>query len=196
MKPKKNSKNSFFWIFLVTLGLILFHLSQESPIDRVETTSQLSQEEVTQAFIQKIAPQAVQIARDHDLYPSVMIAQAIHESNAGQSGLSTQYNNLFGIKGDYQGQSANLETWEDDGNGNTYTIRDSFRVYPTWEASLEDYADVLSQPLYEGVHRTSAASYQSATAALVGTYATDTSYAERLNVYIDMYKLAAYDFSF
>ena len=70
-------------------------------------------------FLNQLIPHAYEIANDNDLYASVMMAQAILESGWGQSGLSLPpYNNLFGIKGNYNGQSAVFDTLEDDGTGN------------------------------------------------------------------------------
>ena len=87
----------------------------------------------TETFISQIGESARQIGQENDLYASVMIAQAILESGAGQSGLSSYpHYNLFGIKGSYAGQSAYMQTWEDDGYGNAYTINDAFRSYPSY----------------------------------------------------------------
>ena len=81
-----------------------------------------------------------------------MIAQAILESNSGQSKLSQAPNyNFFGIKGDYKGQSVTMQTWEDDGNGNSYTIDAQFRSYGSLEESLQDYVQFLQKDLYAGV---------------------------------------------
>ena len=191
-KKQEVSKWAIGLLFLAPAIFALGHLGRQAEANESAYSTNQSIDN-TSTFIQKIAPQAVAIANAHDLYPSVMIAQAIHESNSGLSGLATNYNNLFGIKGSYQGQSATLQTWEDDGSGQAYTIMDAFRSYPSWAASLEDYAGVLSAPLYAGVHRSATYSYRDATAALTGTYATDTSYASRLNYYIETYGLTAYD---
>ena len=123
-----------------------------------------------------------------------MIAQAILESNSGQSKLSQAPNyNFFGIKGDYKGQSVTMQTWEDDGNGNSYTIDAQFRSYGSLEESLQDYAQFLQKDLCVGVHKSRTASYQDATAPLTGTYATDTSYGSKLNQLISEYDLTIYD---
>ncbi|MGH2066468.1 glycoside hydrolase family 73 protein, partial [Aerococcus sp. L_4] len=80
------------------------------------------------AFLDSIIPDAYKLANDNDLYASVMIAQAILESNWGVSGLSAApYYNLFGIKGTYNDEGVTFYTLEDDGSGNYYQIRDSFR---------------------------------------------------------------------
>lgn len=102
----------------------------------------------------------------NDLYASVMIAQAILESDSGQSTLSQKPSyNFFGIKGDYNGQSVTLPTWEDDGKGNPYYIDAAFRSYGSVENSLQDYVDFLEGSYYVGVHRSNTKNYKDATAA-------------------------------
>lgn len=148
----------------------------------------------TYQFIATIGETARQIAQERGLYASVMIAQAIHESNSGRSGLSiAPYYNLFGIKGQYQGNSVVMKTWEDDGTGRAYYIDDAFRAYPSWAASMYDYADLLSWDFYAPVRKAYAPTYLDATAALTGTYATDTAYAAKINAIISFYGLTVYD---
>lgn len=151
-------------------------------------------DQVTVDFIHTIGEDAKVIADEYGLYPSVMIAQAVLESQSGQSSLSANYNNLFGIKGAYNGASVTMQTWEDDGEGNAYTIDAAFRSYPSVSESLEDYAVLLtSSSYYIDTWRVNTASYQDATAALTGTYATDTQYDEKLNALIEYYGLTIYD---
>lgn len=148
----------------------------------------------TNDFINRIGGVSQELASQYDLFPSVMIAQAILESSSGTSGLSdSPYYNLFGVKGSYNGASAVFQTWEGDGKGNTYTINDTFRQYPSWRASLEDYAQLLQLPLYKGAHRSIVGSYEVATAHLTGRYATDTNYAGKLNNLIATYNLTRFD---
>lgn len=145
-------------------------------------------------LIAQIGESARQIGQENDLYASVMIAQAILESSSGTSGLaSAPHYNLFGIKGQYNGQSATMSTWEDDGSGNAYTINAAFRSYPSYVESLYDYASLLRQPLYAGAWKSNTGSYQDATAALTGLYATDSSYNVKLNSLIQQYNLTQFD---
>ena len=66
-----------------------------------------------QTFINQIASSAKTLANANNLYASVMIAQAIVESGWGGSTLSKVPNhNLFGIKGEYNGQSVTMKTQE------------------------------------------------------------------------------------
>ncbi|WP_290489946.1 LysM peptidoglycan-binding domain-containing protein [Aerococcus sp. UBA6277] len=152
------------------------------------------------AFLDSIIPDAYKLANDNDLYASVMIAQAILESNWGVSGLSSApYYNLFGIKGTYNGEGVTFYTLEDDGSGNYYQIRDSFRDYPSYKESLTDYANKMvngvtwDSEFYSGTWKSNTSSYTDATAALTGTYATDTRYGGKLNNLITTHGLTQYD---
>ena len=143
---------------------------------------------------------ARKVAKDKNLYASVMIAQAILESGSGNSKLSQKPNyNLFGIKGDYKGQSVSFITYEDNGFGNLYTVEAKFRQYPTYKESMEDYAKLLKNGLdsnkdfYHGVWKTEAKSYKEATRFLTGKYATDKDYHKKLNALIKTYDLTYYD---
>ena len=139
-------------------------------------------------------PLTRQLGQANNLYASVMIAQAILESNSGRSVLSAApHHNLFGIKGRYAGQSATMATLEDDGKGNTYKINAEFRSYPSYFASLQDYVAILKHSRYTYAWKSNTKSYMNATAALTGVYATDTSYNVKLNNLIQQYNLTRYD---
>lgn len=148
----------------------------------------------TVKFIAVIGEPSRKLAAEHDLYASIMIAQAILESGSGGSGLSQPpYFNLFGIKGSYRGQSVTMSTQEDDGTGACYTIRSAFRSYPSYRESLADYADLLSRDYYAPARKSATQSYVDACDYLQGTYATSTSYSASLQGIIDAYDLTRYD---
>lgn len=148
----------------------------------------------TMVFVRQISHAAQAVAQKEKLYSSVMMAQAILESNNGKSQLSQRpYYNFFGIKGNYKGRSAVFSTLEDDGQGNLYQIDDAFRSYGSMTACFEDYARVLNNPLYTKTHKNLGSHYYDATAALTGTYATDTSYNTKLNELIAVYQLTYFD---
>lgn len=145
-------------------------------------------------FVNIIGSQAQEVARVHDLYASVMIAQAILESASGSSQLSRAPNyNLFGIKGSYLGESASFTTNEDNGNGNLFTIQANFRKYPSYKESLEDYARLLNGSYYIGARKSQTKSYKDVTFYLTGRYATDTRYYLSLNKLIETYNLTRFD---
>ncbi|MCT6888645.1 MAG: glucosaminidase domain-containing protein, partial [Lactobacillus sp.] len=62
---------------------------------KAETVSAASADETT--FLNTAVKQAQKVSKKYGLYPSVMIAQAIVESNWGKSGLAVNANNLFGM---------------------------------------------------------------------------------------------------
>ncbi|MCO4325545.1 amidase domain-containing protein [Staphylococcus agnetis] len=153
----------------------------------------------TRAFIKNIAKDAHDIGQKEDIYASVMIAQAILESDSGNSALArAPHYNLFGIKGAYQGQSATFNTLEDH-DGSLYQISAAFRSYPNEKASLQDYADLMKQGIdgnpyiYQPAWKSDAATYKDATAHLATTYATDSHYADKLNSIIKHYNLTQFD---
>ncbi|MDO4667274.1 MAG: glucosaminidase domain-containing protein [Streptococcus sp.] len=200
MKKKMLKKNTnivislFLTMTILVVGLTL--VNKTKPAKANDTSGQPVMNQ-TEYFINQIAEPARQLGQDNDLYASVMIAQAILESSSGQSTLSSYpHYNLFGIKGSYDGQSATLQTLEDDGQGNTYTIDDSFRSYPSYVESLQDYVSVLKQGYFAGAWKSNTTSYQDATAALTGVYATDTQYSAKLNAIIAKYNLTQYDVGF
>ncbi|MBL3529743.1 LysM peptidoglycan-binding domain-containing protein [Companilactobacillus zhachilii] len=153
-----------------------------------------------QQFIDYIGNSARKLASNNDLYASVMIAQALVESGWGTSGLASAPNyNLFGIKGDYKGASVNMGTQEDDGTGSLYSISSDFRKYPSYKESLEDYVSLLrggtsgNSQMYAGTWKSNTNSYKDATKYLTGRYATDTTYADKLNSVIEKYNLTQFD---
>lgn len=151
----------------------------------------------TMHFLSRTARPAQAVAQKNDLYPSIMLAQAILESNNGLSQLSQKpYYNFFGIKGEYQGKSVILPTNEDDGDGNLYQIDAKFRQYGTATNAFKDYARVLSDPLYQKTHKAQSKSYSEASKVLTGSYATDTTYHEKLNRIISVYRLDLFDYPF
>ncbi|MGG5371317.1 glucosaminidase domain-containing protein [Enterococcus sp. AZ196] len=151
-------------------------------------------------FIETVGEDARKLGQDYDVFASVMIAQALLESGSGTSSLSLAPNyNLFGIKGTYQGQSVSMATQEDRGNGDLYSINSAFRKYPNYAASLGDYVELLRGGIsgnagyYQQAWRSEAKNYLRTTNVLTGTYATDTSYGQKLNSIIALYHLTQYD---
>ncbi|WP_258113555.1 glucosaminidase domain-containing protein [Aerococcus urinae] len=144
-------------------------------------------------FIERISGDASEMANKNGIYASIMIAQAILESDNGKSGLSREpYFNLFGIKGAYEGESVNMGTLEDTGGGNMVGINDNFRDYPSYKESMQDYADLIARQ-YPGAVKANTSSYRDAAYALQGTYATDTSYASKLISIIEANNLTRFD---
>ena len=166
---------------------------------RAEKVSAATAEETT--FLNTAVKQAQKVSKKYGLYPSVMIAQAIVESNWGQSGLAVNANNLFGMKADdsWQGATYSSKTREEDKNGKSYYVTAKFRKYDTYQDSFDDNGKKLRlgvtwQPdRYQGAWLENAASYMDATKALTGTYATANNYNTILNTRITNCNLTQYD---
>lgn len=176
---------------------------EDAPEDMVQESATLDEDELvyvsrnltTEQFISQIGEEARELCQENDLYASVMIAQAVVESASGSSGLSCEpYNNLFGIKGAYEGKSVRMKTQEDDGQGNLETIVAEFRRYPSLTESLKDYVGLLTgNSLYAPVKKSNTESYEDACDYLQGHYATSTTYSRTLKAYIDTYDLTQFD---
>lgn len=144
-------------------------------------------------FIKKLAPGAQKVYKKYNVLASLVIAQGCLESGFGSSGLSKQANNLFGIKGTYNGKYVLMWTSEQDKKGNVTRIQAKFRKYPSYAESLADLGSLYTRlSRYKNV--VGEKDYKKATAAVSKAgYATDINYATKLNSIIFTYKLTQYD---
>lgn len=134
-------------------------------------------------------------AKDNNIFPSVMIAQALHESYPdGHSGLAKNNKNMFGIKGQYKGQSSVWSTGEHTSSGSQYTIDASFRAYPSYLEGVQDYVNLLNIDYYTdfGVNQAKTPEEQIKAIRTAG-YATDVNYVEKVLAVINRYDLKQYD---
>ncbi|MGG1042580.1 glucosaminidase domain-containing protein [Bacillus velezensis] len=148
-------------------------------------------------FIKKIAPDAQKIFVNYKILASLVIAQGCLESAYGTSGLAVNGKNLFGVKGEYNGKYVIMKTWEVI-NGRNVQVDAKFRKYPTWYESMQDLAKLYVNGVSWDPNHYKAVvgekNYKKATAALVDAgYATDPSYASKLNRIIETYNLTKYD---
>lgn len=135
-----------------------------------------------------------QEAKNHNIYPSVMIAQAILESGSdGSSELALYSKNLFGIKGTYQGQGQQWSTLEDEGGGQYYEIQDEFRHYNSYYESILDYLGKLTgEERYQQVVYATSPQEQVQLIKDAG-YATDDYYVSKVIGVMETYNLYQYD---
>ncbi|GBG05279.1 glycoside hydrolase family 73 protein [Lactobacillus rodentium] len=164
-----------------------------------QTQTQQTAQTPQQQFLNKAIPAATTASSNYGTYTSVMIAQAALESGWGQSSLAQEpNNNLFGIKGSYNGQSVNMGTTEYGSNG-YYNTNSQFRKYPSYTESFNDNGALLrngisgSNNFYSGTWVENANSGSQATQGLQGKYATDPQYAAKLNQVIQANNLTQYD---
>lgn len=145
-----------------------------------------------QAFIQSVAPGAIQGWNEYKVLPSITVAQAIVESGWGRSALSTQAHNLFGIKGSYNGNSVVMRTREVYGGRSVY-VNANFRAYANNSESVTDHGRFLNVNIrYRNLLGDT--NYASVANKLrQDGYATDPSYASTLIRFVQTYNLNQLD---
>lgn len=196
---KKNKKMNLPLILtgLLFIGVAfvfsLVTLADSSDNQKAQENQNMSRQE----FIATLVPYAQELQGGYGVLPSIIIGQACLESNFGQSTLASTYNNLFGVKAYGNQEKVNLETQEYL-EGHWVTVKGNFRVYPSWEASMEDHTQLFVNGVdwdrhkYEPVLQ--AKSYQEAAKALQEAgYATDPTYADKIIAMIEQYQLHQYD---
>lgn len=155
-------------------------------------------------FLARIVPLCQKQASEHDnkLFPSVTIAQAIHESGWGTSKRMVAANALFGVK---VGKSAYKfgKAWKGAAyktgtteyyDGKTATkIVDYFRQYDTVEDSICDYMDMLCHCKRYKKALNCSTPKQSIEAIIAGGYATGPAYVNAIMKLINTYNLTQYD---
>jgi len=128
--------------------------------------------------------------------PSITLAQAILESGWGESGLSVNANNYFGIKADssWKGEIYNADTHEYYNGVLTYTS-DDFRAYKNPLQSFKDHSLFLHEnPRYSNLFELDFLDYKGWAHGLKSSgYATSPTYAEKLINLIEQYNLNEFD---
>lgn len=146
-------------------------------------------------FINKVGILAVQVYKmQGGEVPALTVAQAILESGWGRSGLSEQYNNLFGIKAyEWNGPKVLEPTTEYNAEDIPYNIMAYFRIYPSWKDSIIDHGNfILENSRYHNM--IGVKSYvEQANDLVIDGYATNSSYANMLIGIVNEYGLSRFD---
>jgi len=143
-------------------------------------------------FLEKIKPLAITDMRETGILASLTGAQAFIESNKGNSGLTQKANNLFGIKGSYNGQSVKMLTTEYY-NGVPKKVYADFRKYPNWLDSINDHSALFNR-LNRYKNLRGETNYITACKNVqADRYATSPTYANTLINTINKYKLYEWD---
>lgn len=150
-------------------------------------------------FIMSIEKSAMKQYEETGVLPSIIIAQAILESNWGESELSTKGYNLFGIKADpsWHGKKIKFKTKENYDD----VITAYFRKYDSWDDSIEDHGKFLTENkryrqfgMFETKdYHAQAQALEDATYSTVRNSQGEKIYARTLVNLIDKYRLYEYD---
>jgi flagellum-specific peptidoglycan hydrolase FlgJ len=150
------------------------------------------------AFIGMVAPPAQAAAKATGVPASITLAQAALESDWGRSGLTLKAKNFFGMKGSGPAGSVTMPTKEVIG-GKTITVNAAFRAYHSFQESCDDHAKHLATAkrpngtlIYAEAMKHTADARKFA-GALVGIYATDPKYADKLCKLMDEHHLEQFD---
>lgn len=128
------------------------------------------------AFLMRIAPKTLIVAKELGIDPRIVAAQAALETGWGKS---VKGNNLFGIKSHGIGDGIVFDTHEVV-DGERIKVRDSFRQYNSFDDSIEDYGLFLREnKRYQQMLNAKTLDEQIEALAQSG-YATDPAYAQKI----------------
>lgn len=139
-------------------------------------------------YIAQYSPVAIKHMKEYGIPASIILAQGLLESGAGNSALAREANNHFGIKchNDWKGDTY----YQDDDAQN-----ECFRKYKNAEESFRDHALFLTtRSRYASLFTLNPTDYKAWAHGLKAAgYATNPAYAERLINLIEKYNLHQYD---
>lgn len=166
----------------------------------VKSESTISNRLSTEDFIGKIKDAAIKAWETHKILPSLTIAQAILESDSGNSELATKANALFGIKAHTDRswpKTYRKETWE-FANGQNVKVMADFKAYDSWGDSIADRSSYLANRVIGGVFIYKGIlgerDYKKACRMIYEAgYATDPKYPDKLIGIIERYNLTRFD---
>jgi len=126
--------------------------------------------------------------RNFGIPASIILAQGILESGAGQGKLAVTANNHFGIKC-YTDWTGETTLHDDDAS------QECFRKYSNPEESYQDHAAIISKRVrYASLFQLPKGDYKAwANGLKAAGYATDAKYPEKLISNIERYHLDQYD---
>ena len=139
-------------------------------------------------YVRRYMGAAQKEMRESGIPASITLAQGLLESNAGDSRLSRESNNHFGIKCRSKCRGCTCRNYTDD------DIYDMFRVFEQPLESYEEHSKLLTSKRYKHLLRLGRKNYQAWAYGLKKAgYATDKRYAEKLIQIIEALDLDRYD---
>lgn len=143
-------------------------------------------------FLTIIKPMVIKDMQKNKILASLTASQALIESNKGNSSLTQKANNLFGIKGDYNGQYVIMPTTEYY-NGIKTTVNANFRKYPSWQDSIDDHSGLFWRSSRYANLRGCTDYKQACVNVQRDGYATSPTYSQTLIKTVETYKLWTWD---
>ena len=143
-------------------------------------------------FLAKIKPMVLKDMRETKILASLTAAQAFIESSKGNSGLTQKANNLFGIKGFYNGQSVQMLTTEYYNNV-PVKVTANFRKYPSWQESINDHSGMFNRMARYKNLRGETDYVKACNNVHADGYATSPTYSTTLLTKINQFNLYEWD---
>lgn len=131
--------------------------------------------------IKELSRIAREVWGDNVILQAIAVGQAILESGIKKDTISNlaMMNNLFGIKGSGTKGVINMDTKEQDRDGNEYNTRAEFASNRTLRDSFEQHHKLLHKPRYRPVLLSPTIDIACQQIVKCG-YATDRQYADKL----------------
>ncbi len=132
-------------------------------------------------FLKQIVPAAVKAEKEFHIPAEVTVGQAILESAWGQSKLTQRANNLFGIKAgpEWKGKVLTMGTHEWC-KGRMVSVGASWRVYNTFQDSVDDHSKFLMKPRYKKAFEFTGNYAKFIEEVYKAGYATDPEYVSKI----------------
>lgn len=138
-------------------------------------------------YVETYGQIAFDIGESYGLPYEAILAQSAHESGWGNSGLTENANNFFGIKATsgWNGSTYTARTWEEV-NGQRVEQDALWRAYPTPYDSFDNYAQLITgSSTYESALAYPGDPYGYIQAVWESGYATDSQYVDKVSVTIE-----------
>lgn len=197
-KKRKSSPISvasrFLLVAILAASLMFAVIYIGSMLSQLPEKRRLAEiEQQREDFIESILPYAIKNQQLYDILPSITLSQAILESNWGESELTKDYNNYFGIKSINESDNRVVFNTNEYVNGELVVRSAAFRAYESAEASFTHHGLLIgTASRYRQV--VAAEDYRDAAHQLYASgYATDPEYPQKLIALIQEYMLYQYD---
>jgi flagellum-specific peptidoglycan hydrolase FlgJ len=145
------------------------------------------------SFIDEYAADAIQSQKQTGVPASFTLAQAMIESGRGQSKLTRQALNFFGIKGEGPAGHVVLSTREENAQGQSYYIDAAFAKFNTAAECFVLHGQIFLKPRYAPAMAVKTDARAFAKQVQACGYATAHDYADTLIKVIDKYDLTRFD---
>jgi len=143
--------------------------------------------ELAKNYVRRFAPVAIREMKQYNIPASITLAQGLLESNVGESRLSMESNNHFGIKCRSKCRGCTCRNYSDD------DIFDMFRVFDSAWESYREHSKLLAGARYKHLTKHGKDYRNWAHGLKKAGYATDPRYAEKIIQIIEFLDLHEYD---